>query len=429
MRGLPEAAEVGSWVGRFVVEEGVEADARVTSADLRRVVAEASRADDPVAAAASLLVGLVLAPWLDVVPPDGQASAEEAEAVEQRIRWSVGLVAVQRLARAWELELPSCYGEPGWLADVGDRMGSTDAFTAWLLEQLRPVSSAPVAAYVASAFTAVPDVDQADLASSRATLVLALRCHGVAVYDPARHTHPDTRPDLAPADVHASNLDAVLDADLIVHLADQPSVGAGKEVAWAERSGCEVLVLGGAGSRPTRMVTGSASGPQEHAGCHGSIAACLHSFLEDNWEALRRHRDRRAVLAEVLGQQLELLRGRLPQTRGALGGSSALTLERAEEILRSAAHLSSAAYGEVRALTEAAALEPPAVGPPTGADASWLTRREVDALQSAAELEGWGVADVVSVLASAAAVAEEPGVRRRLKLTDVESWRELRGGG
>lgn len=126
-----------------------------------------------------------------------------------------------------------------------------------LQARLDPSDAVPLHGYVASALTGL---------SSEVRERVALKCNKVAevcreleiyVYQPRKATDPTAHPDVSPTAVYRLDRQRVLAADLLIIIADVPSMGVGQEIEIAGAFGTPTILVTRSDGQVSRMVTGS----------------------------------------------------------------------------------------------------------------------------------------------------------------------------
>jgi hypothetical protein len=276
------------------------------------------------------------------------------------------------------------------------------------------------------------------------SLAWVLADFGIRSYMPALHTSPTRFPDLNPARVHEVDYLRVLNADVIVAMGG-PSLGTGKEIAWAEANGAlTVLVPTPECQVISRLPLGSPAYVQELSLHHEPPEVALGIFLQRHAARLANHARVRRSDHPELRAICERLRHVQKATDDALQHSvnAMLTSRRAAEISTSPVHLLCANIRELKELqfyskvdlstllSRAKPSDPQRV----------LSPAQYSALELAAQAQGWGVPHVLR-LAQAAQSGGTDGsttgaylsVARRPRFADAEDWiqfsNELDGGG
>lgn len=118
-------------------------------------------------------------------------------------------------------------------------------------------SKRPLHGYVASALTNLPPEVRGHVAFT--TDAIARTCKGfdLYVYQPRKATDPIVHAKISPEAVYELDRKRILDADVLIVLANQPSFGVGQEIEIAGGMGTPTILLRREGISLSRMVTGS----------------------------------------------------------------------------------------------------------------------------------------------------------------------------
>lgn len=283
-----------------------------------------------------------------------------------------------------------------------------------------PIRAAGVRAYIISALTGLEPDEHDRVVKLSSIIAKSLDRFAITTHEPARHTDPNEQPDLDPSDVHRVDYAAVMNSDLVVVIGDHPSWGGGKELAWADAAGAQVIVLSGAGTRLSRLVTGTTGTLVElPCGDATEVDDVLENYIRSELVNLVAHARWRAGRPA----QFEALAGVLEE---AIGNTQipGLTSSRLEEMLSSPAHLANATLDEIARIRVALGTHVvDQLGEPY-----WMGLRpdEIAALEDAQALEGWSLSEAASLMAVAAG-GRQLGAKKRFKrLRDPKDWIELK---
>jgi hypothetical protein len=291
------------------------------------------------------------------------------------------------------------------------------------------VSPSPIRAYVASALTGLNDQEHAALVDCSEVIKGILAEDGIHVHCPTDYTDPrDTGHD-PPSRAARIDYAAILRSDLIVYVANRPSTGVGKELVWAERNGCVTLLIGDPSSTPSRLVTGTTGRLTEIAAslAPDALASEIKRAIAENRTVLEAHARERGSRARRYWERLDRFLNVLPQVEESLAGDSTrgLTLARAREIVSSVDHLANASLIEIDAFAEMAGVTAEALQygrEPHDLATLAIGTRELHALRSAADLEGWTPDDVIELLVSVTRESADSGVAYRRSLREAKGW-------
>ena len=289
-------------------------------------------------------------------------------------------------------------------------------------------SDDPVTAYLASGLTALNE-DQITIVELVSGLVAGFCSRvGVLVHQPVMHTHPTDHPNLSPAEVHDADFAKVIDSDVIIAIGDFASLGAGKELAWAERLRIPVFVLLRRGQSISRLVEGTSTDIEvARWRFHDDIREAWTSYFLRRKTQLEDHRRLRSERHHLWEPSLRIIRYAYRQLSDdeklELSAGSRLTNRRISEMLTSPLSLAHASLDEAQALVSALGL-PSTSTVPGGAPLA-LANRSLSALATAAELKEWRGTEVVQLLQRALTELAKEGTRR-LVFNDAADWIDFR---
>ena len=123
---------------------------------------------------------------------------------------------------------------------------------------LRQRDAAPLLlnAYLASGLTGLTNHERAQLV--QVSEVIDTVCKGLEIdlFEPRLATDPVDHPDVSAEEVFANDREQVLGSDLVIHIADYPSTGAGEELDLASGALVPIVIVAQGNSRVSRMVLG-----------------------------------------------------------------------------------------------------------------------------------------------------------------------------
>ena len=176
----------------------------------------------------------------------------------------------------------------------------------------------------------------------------------IDLYQPRQHTDPVSHPDVSAEDVHGLDRERVLNSDLLIHIADHPSTGAGEELDFASNALVPVILISHGESRVSRMVTGIPA----------FKLIVEYTDVRELQEELRRLlmeirpilEERKLVFAEfdqnIVGNKVRILRQDLLLTREDIvsASNSLMTTSRLKQIEESTDKTSNPSLLEMRTL-------------------------------------------------------------------------------
>ena len=111
-------------------------------------------------------------------------------------------------------------------------------------------------AYLASALTGLDEIQRVSLLA--VSDIVSKVCSGLAIdlYQPINATDPESHPRVSPEDVYNLDRERVSSSDLLIHVADYASTGAGEELDIAQSALVPIVVINHGSARVSRMVTG-----------------------------------------------------------------------------------------------------------------------------------------------------------------------------
>ena len=111
-------------------------------------------------------------------------------------------------------------------------------------------------AYLASALTGLDEEQRTSVAEVAEVVAIVCEEMEIDVYEPWKSTDPIQHPDVAPEDVFDRDRERVLGSDLVIHIADYASTGAGEELDFALDALIPIILLSHGDSVVSRMVLG-----------------------------------------------------------------------------------------------------------------------------------------------------------------------------
>ena len=111
-------------------------------------------------------------------------------------------------------------------------------------------------AYLASALTGLNEAERQHISS--VSKIVASVCKGLQIdlYEPGKSTDPVKNPEVPAEDVFKIDKEHVLKSDLLVHIADFASTGAGEELDFALAALIPIVLVAHGDTKVSRMVTG-----------------------------------------------------------------------------------------------------------------------------------------------------------------------------
>ena len=144
---------------------------------------------------------------------------------------------------------------------VGDEEGALSPVAelrdeaAVILHQ-RDATPLQLDAYLASALTGLSEDQRGHLFAVSEIVDSVCRDLEINLYQPRKATDPINHPDVAATDVYNMDREHVLSSDLVVHVADYASTGAGEELDFALAALIPIVFIAHGDTRVSRMVTG-----------------------------------------------------------------------------------------------------------------------------------------------------------------------------
>ncbi len=132
---------------------------------------------------------------------------------------------------------------------------NSDKTGAMILYQ-RQAAPLKLDAYLASALTSLTREQRDDFEAL--SQVAESVCEGLEIelYQPRTATDPIANPDVSPEDVFKRDRERVLSSDLVIHVADYASTGAGQELNFALEALIPMIIIARGDTQVSRMVSG-----------------------------------------------------------------------------------------------------------------------------------------------------------------------------
>ena len=210
-------------------------------------------------------------------------------------------------------------------------------------------------AYLATALTKLSEQERRHLTEVSEIVVDVCEELDIVVYEPRKSTDPIQHPDVPAEDVFNKDRERVLGSDLVIHIADYASTGAGEELDFAQAALIPIVLLSHGGSSVSRMVLGIPA-----------LKLILTYETLDDLRVELRHRlaeikpileERKLSFSEfdnnIVGNKVRLLREEAQLTRKDLASNSRgmLTVQRLRTIEENSDKMSNPSLLELRALS------------------------------------------------------------------------------
>lgn len=111
-------------------------------------------------------------------------------------------------------------------------------------------------AYLASALTGLTQDQRIDLEALSQVIDSVCESLEIELYQPRTSTDPIDNPNVSPGDVFKRDRERVLSSDLVIHIADYASTGAGQELNVATEALIPMIIIARGDIKVSRMVTG-----------------------------------------------------------------------------------------------------------------------------------------------------------------------------
>lgn len=237
-------------------------------------------------------------------------------------------------------------------------------------EQLQPIAGSPeessmilyqreaaplsLNAYLASALTDLTEKDRRRLVEVSDVVNLVCKDLEVDLYEPRKATDPVEHPDVKATDVYNMDRERVLRSDLLVHVADFASTGAGEELDFARSALIPIILIAHGDKRVSRMVTGI---PAFNLMITYTSLNDLRDELRDRLTEIRPILEQRKLAfsnfeKNMVGNKVRVTRQESGLTREDVASHSGnvLTVERIRHIEGSPDNISNPALIELRTL-------------------------------------------------------------------------------
>ena len=231
----------------------------------------------------------------------------------------------------------------------------TDRSRQAVLLTQREAAPLQLHAYLASALTGLGDRQRQSLFDVSDLVAAVCNELDIVVYEPRKSTDPILHPNVSPIEVYRRDREIVLGSDLIIHIADYASTGAGEELDFAQAALIPIVLLSHGNTVISRMVLG----------IPGLTLMIQYSDLDDLRVELRqRLMEIRPIVEErklafsnfntnIVGNKVRLLRQEYGLTREELVSSSngLLDIDRIREIEENTDKVANPSLLELRALS------------------------------------------------------------------------------
>ena len=210
-------------------------------------------------------------------------------------------------------------------------------------------------AYLASALTKLSEEERRHLSEVSKIVVDVCEQLDIFVYEPRTSTDPIQHPDVPAEDVFNKDRELVLGSDLVIHIADYASTGAGEELDFAQAALIPIVLLSHGDSSVSRMVLGIPA----------LKLILTYETLDDLHVELRQRlaeikpilEERKLSFSEfdnnIVGNKVRLLREESQLTREdlAVNSKGILTVQRLRTIEENSDKMSNPSLLELRALS------------------------------------------------------------------------------
>ena len=210
-------------------------------------------------------------------------------------------------------------------------------------------------AYLASALTGLSEKERERLIAVSDIVSDVCDESNIVVYEPRKSTDPIQHPDVPAEDVFNRDRELVLSSDLVIHIADYASTGAGEELDFALAALIPIVMLSHGDSTVSRMVLGIPA---------LKLVITYNDLDELRVQLSQRLTEIRPILEErklsfsafdnnIVGNKVRLLREDAHLTREEIASNSRglLPLERLSVIEESSDKVSNPSLMELRALS------------------------------------------------------------------------------
>ena len=209
-------------------------------------------------------------------------------------------------------------------------------------------------AYFASALTTLDEMQRRDLLQVSAIASKVCSDLDIDLYEPIKSTDPVSHPQVSPEDVYNLDRKRVSKSDLLIHVADYASTGAGEELDIAQSALIPIVLINHGSARVSRMVTGIPA---------FKLEITYNSFEELEIELRQRLTEIRPILEErklafsdfeknMVGNKVRVLREDAGLTREEVAAHSneLLTTEKIRTLESSSDKVSNPTLMELRTL-------------------------------------------------------------------------------
>ena len=141
--------------------------------------------------------------------------------------------------------------EPVALAPIAESIEAT----AMILYQ-REAAPLRLNSYLASALTGLGPEQRDHLFAVSDIVTSVCEDLEIDVYEPRKATDPVNHPNVSSEDVYNKDRERVLSSDLVIHVADYASTGAGEELDFALAALIPIILIAHGDAKVSRMVTG-----------------------------------------------------------------------------------------------------------------------------------------------------------------------------
>ena len=231
----------------------------------------------------------------------------------------------------------------------------TDATTRDVILTQMEAAPLPLNAYLASALTGLSDDEREHLFAVSDLATSVCEELGIEVYEPRNSTDPVIHPDVPSGEVFEKDRQRVLSSDLVIHIADFASTGAGEELDFALAALIPIVLISRGDSVVSRMVLGIPA---------LKLHVTYHTLDELKVELRQRLSEIRPILEErklsfsefdnnIVGNKVRLLREQACLTREELASNldGLITVDRLRAIEDSNDKVSNPSLLELRSLS------------------------------------------------------------------------------
>jgi transcriptional regulator with XRE-family HTH domain/nucleoside 2-deoxyribosyltransferase len=231
----------------------------------------------------------------------------------------------------------------------------TDSATRDVILTQMEAAPLPLNAYLASALTGLSDEEREHLFAVSHLATTVCEELGIEVYEPRKSTDPVKHPDVPSGEVFEKDRERVLSSDLVIHIADYASTGAGEELDFALAALIPIVLISRGDSVVSRMVLGIPA---------LKLHVTYHTLEDLKVELRQRLSEIRPILEErklsfsefdnnIVGNKIRLLREQACLTREelAINLDGLLTVDRLRAIEDSNDKVSNPSLLELRSLS------------------------------------------------------------------------------